>query len=90
MYVFGKDLLALFNGKPLIDPVLAEIVGDIKNLQLCEAHAVKGFVSRPQGRAMVPGAAPTIENDEFLTGQRFHALSQFLQLLWLGSRSNVF
>lgn len=58
-------LLALFNGESPIDPISAEIIRDIKDLQLCETHAVKGFVSRLQGRAMVPGAAPAIEHDEF-------------------------
>jgi hypothetical protein len=28
-YAFGKELLALLNGKSLIDPVLTEIAGNI-------------------------------------------------------------
>jgi hypothetical protein len=90
MLACDSDLLALFNGKPSIDPVQAEIVRNVQNLQLGESHAVKGIVSRPKGRAMVPGAAPAIEYDEFVARQRFHPLAEFLQLVRLGSRANVF
>jgi hypothetical protein len=51
---------------------------------------VKGLVGRRQGRAMVSGAAPAIQRDEFLARQRFNPPSQFLQPLRLGSWAKVF
>lgn len=87
----GREaLLTFLNGKSLIHPVLAEIVRDVEHLQLGEAHAMEGLVSRLYSRAMGPRAAATIENDESPVGERFHALSQLLDYFFPGGRANVF
>ncbi|SPE28107.1 hypothetical protein SBA2_380014 [Acidobacteriia bacterium SbA2] len=82
-------LLAPFNREPSIGPVLTEIVGDVENLHLDETHTVQRFVRGPESGAMTPGAAATIQNDELLARQTFHAVPQLFHRLWLRSRANV-
>jgi len=83
-------LLAPFNRKPSIGPVLTEIVGNGENLHLGETHAVKRLVRRTEGGAMGPGTAATIQNDELLARQTFRAVPQLFHRLGLRSRANIF
>ncbi len=80
-------LLTLFKGITLIPPVRAQIVGNIEELQLCEAPITEGFVCRLYVRAVVSGAASTIDNDRPFSGESLHTLPQLLHHCFIGCRA---
>ena len=67
-------LLSLGDRIVLPDPVLAEIVGYIKELHILEAHGVELLVGGPDIRALTPGTTPAVEHDELSARQRLGAL----------------
>jgi hypothetical protein len=83
-------LLTLFKGITLIHPVRAQIVGNVKDLQICETQVTEGFVSGLYVRATAPGAASTIDNDKPVSGEPFQSLAQLLHRCFVGGRTIVF
>ena len=80
-------LLTLFRGVTLIHPVRAQIVGNVEDLQLCETLITECFVCRLYVRAVVPGAASTIDNDEPVSVESLHTLLQLLHHCFIGCRT---
>jgi hypothetical protein len=71
-------LPSAFNGKPLVDPIVAEVFGKIQDLYASESHVVEQAVSRAHVGAAIPGAAAAIEDDEGRARQRRNASAQLL------------
>src|ERR1035438_4814980 len=57
-------LLALFNAITLVGPIVAKIVGEIKDFDVGEAEVVQPLVSRSHVGTTIPRAATAVENDE--------------------------
>src|SRR5579859_3536498 len=58
-----KRLVALRHGITFIYPVGTEVVGDIQNLHVGEAHRMQGVIRRLNVGAMAPGTTSTINKD---------------------------
>lgn len=64
----AQSLLSLGNWIALIHPICAEIVSDVKHLDVGEAHRAQRIVGRLDVRTMAPGATTAIDHDELLSG----------------------
>ena len=85
----AQSLLSLGNWIALIHPICAEIVSDVKHLDVGEAHPAQRIVGRLDVRTMAPGATTTIDHDELLSGQRLNACAQLLEADLAGTRTDV-
>src|SRR3981081_3983518 len=52
-----------------VDPVVAEVIGDVENLEPSEAQRLQGMVSSGDIRAVTPGTAAAINDDRGGFGQ---------------------
>ena len=82
-------LFSLGSWIALIDPIGAEIVSNIKHLDVGETHRTQGVAGRFDVRAMAPRAATAIKNDELVSGQRLNPLAQLLQAAVAQGRTKV-
>lgn len=73
-----------------LDPVCAEIVRDIKGFHVGEAHGVERVVGGFHVGAVGPGAAATVEDDEFVAWEGFDSRSEALQGRGIGGGADVF
>lgn len=73
-----------------IHPVRAEIVRDVKHPDIAETHRTQCIVGRLDVRTMAPRTTSAINNDEFVSRERFNALAQLLDTARTGGRSDVF
>ena len=78
-----QNLLAFDGGIALIDPVGAEVVGDIENFQVGEAHRVELVVGGGDVGAAIPWAAAAVENDGGVFGKRGDAVFEDLKAAFL-------
>src|SRR5450631_1189117 len=85
-----QRLFSLRDGIAFVDPVCAEIVGNVEHLHVGEAHGLQGVICGLHVGAMAPGAAPAIQNDELSARQGLYALAELMYAA-LGRRgANVF
>src|SRR5438067_7395105 len=75
--LWRTDLSISFRrGISLVDPIAAEVLGDIKDLYVAKAHFVEGIISRFYIGTVVPWATSAIENDELRAAQHGNALAK--------------
>ena len=64
-----SSLVSLANWIAFRDPIHPEVIRNVENLHIGEAHCTQCIVGRLHVRAMVPGAAPAIQDDELFRGK---------------------
>src|SRR5450755_355073 len=86
----AQTLFSLRDGIAFVDPVCAEIVGNVEHLHVGEAHGLQCIVGGLHVGTMAPGAAAAIQNDKLSARQGLYALAELLYAA-LGRRwANVF
>src|SRR5579872_5703490 len=85
-----KSLVAFRDGITFVDPVRAEIIGDIEGFHVGESHGLQGVVGGLHVGAVGPGAASAIEDDESLSRQGLDVGAEALQAGRIRCGSNVF
>ena len=78
------------HGITFVYPVRPQIIGDVKHLQLLESLVVQGFVGRPDVRAVAPGAASAVNDDESVSGDPVHPLDELFERRLVSGRAKVF
>src|ERR1700739_4470101 len=76
-------LFAFCEGQTGIDPIGAEIIGDVDDLHVGKSHGMELVIGRLGVRAFVPRAATAIDDDELLVLQGRNPLPQQFQPLGL-------
>src|SRR6266536_267869 len=74
-----SDLLSPRDRIPLVDPICAEIVRDIKHLHIGKSQGAQGIVSGLHVWTMAPRAAAAVQNNELRARQGLYALPKLLQ-----------
>ncbi len=86
----GAGLFALLYRETFFDPILAEILGNVENLDVLKTQGMEFLISRPQIGTHIPGAAATIDDDGLGARQRFNTLAQKIETFRPIPRAEVF
>src|SRR5579864_2170794 len=84
-----KRLVSLCHRITLIYPVGPEVVGNIQNLYVGEAHRMQGVIRWLNVGAMAPGTTSTINEDRLVSRQGLNSLAQLLNGRITGSGADV-
>ena len=82
-------LVAPFNRIALRDPICAQIISEIQNIHVSEAHVVQLLESWSQVGTTVPRTAAAVQDDSLLLRKRGDRALQLLQTSGLGTCTGI-
>ena len=83
------SLFSFGDGVAFVDPIGAEVVGDVEGLHVGEAHGTKGVVSGLHVGTVSPGTASAVDHDELVAREGLDAGAETLKRGRVGSRADV-
>src|SRR5208337_5665301 len=90
--VLGRTTPVLFSlgdWIALLHPVRAKIFRNIEHFHVGKTQRSQCIIGWLDVRTMAPWATSAIDDDELLSGQRLHTLTQLLYAAFVGSRADV-
>jgi hypothetical protein len=72
-----------------IDPIGAEVIGNIENFHVGEAESMQLPIRGPDIRTLIPRAAPTVDDEEPTPLESLHAIPECLESRILAASTNI-